>query len=152
MYRLIIADDEQNTLDGISNLFPWNEIGFHVAAKFCDGASMLDYLRENPVDVVLSDIEMPGMSGIELCRQIQGDNHECRMVLFSGYQNYDYFRTALTYKVFDYILKPVRFEDLKNCFLRLRDELDTEHHVTGTVVKGYYEQVVDLVDQYILAN
>ena len=68
MYRLIIIDDEQKILEGLTNLFPWEQIGFIVDGAFSSSGKALDYLSNNPVDVVMSDIEMPEMNGIELCK------------------------------------------------------------------------------------
>ena len=75
MYRLIIVDDEFEIRNGLSRYFPWESVGFEAAAVFENARGALDYIRRNPVDVVLTDIEMPGMSGIELARVI----HEQRL-------------------------------------------------------------------------
>ena len=69
-YRLVIIDDEKKILEGICNLFPWNEIGFQVVQAFTDAKKGWAYIEENGADVILTDIEMPGMSGLELCRKL----------------------------------------------------------------------------------
>lgn len=68
MYQLIIVDDEKAIAEGISALFPWNKLGFE-AISFTDPRIALSYIRSHGADVVLSDIEMPGMTGIDLCRE-----------------------------------------------------------------------------------
>lgn len=87
MYQLIIVDDEKTIAEGISALFPWNKLGFE-AVSFTDPRIALSYIRSHGADVVLSDIEMPGMSGIELCRELQGE--DVLIVFLSSHQNYDY--------------------------------------------------------------
>lgn len=72
MYQLIIVDDEKAIAEGISALFPWNKLGFE-AISFTDPRIALSYIRSHGADVVLSDIEMPGMTGIDLCRELPGD-------------------------------------------------------------------------------
>ena len=109
MYQLIIIDDEEKIAEGIANLFPWERIGFSVAAYFQSAKKALAYMKRNKVDVVVSDIEMPGMSGLELCEQLMKD--KIRVVFISSFQNYEYLRSATQYKVEDYLLKPVKFEE-----------------------------------------
>ena len=67
MYKLIIVDDEPKICEGIAVLFPWKQIGFEVVKVCYDGLSALEYIRENPVDAILCDIEMPNLNGLELC-------------------------------------------------------------------------------------
>ena len=72
MYSLIIIDDEPKIADGMAQLFPWNNIGFEVIRVFTSAVEALDFLNQNPVDVVLSDIQMPDMTGLELCQRLLG--------------------------------------------------------------------------------
>ena len=69
MYNLMIVDDEKTIAEGVASLFPWEQIGFH-PVFFCNAADALLYAREHSVHVVMTDIEMPGMSGIDLCREL----------------------------------------------------------------------------------
>ncbi len=71
MYRVVIVDDEKTISEGIASLFPWKSIGFE-AVSYTDPRVALADIERNGCEVVLSDIEMPGMSGIELCRKLQG--------------------------------------------------------------------------------
>lgn len=66
MYKLIIIDDEEKIASGMAQLFPWQNIGFEVVQVFTSARKALQYIAENPVDVVLTDIEMPDMNGLEL--------------------------------------------------------------------------------------
>lgn len=72
MYEIIIIDDEERIAEGIAHLFPWEQMGFSVAAYFQSGRRALQYIESHHVDVVVSDIEMPDLSGIELCERISG--------------------------------------------------------------------------------
>ena len=66
MYKLVIIDDEQKIVEGMKNLFPWEEIGFEVVAYFSDSLKAIDYINQHKVDVILRYIEMQGMKGIEI--------------------------------------------------------------------------------------
>ena len=82
MYQLIIVDDEKAIAEGISALFPWNKLAFE-AISFTDPRIALSYIRSHGADVVLSDIEMPGMSGIDLCRELQGLAYQFLLLLYT---------------------------------------------------------------------
>jgi YesN/AraC family two-component response regulator len=151
MYKLVIADDEEKILEGISNLFPWQQIGFQVVGTFLNGKDLLHYVRENPADVVLSDIEMPFMNGIELAGELS-KTPELKIVFFSSYQNYEYFRSAIQFRVFDYLLKPINFNELITCFEKLKRKLDEERCVETRIPTSYYNQIIDKVSQYLEEN
>lgn len=147
MYQLIIIDDEEKIAEGIANLFPWERIGFSVAAYFQSAEKALAYMKRNKVDVVVSDIEMPGMSGLELCEQLMKD--KIRVVFISSFQNYEYLRSAIQYKVEDYLLKPVKFEELNETFLKIKEALDKEQCSSSEEPLSYYNQIIEKVKNYI---
>lgn len=147
MYQLIIIDDEEKIAEGIANLFPWERIGFSVAAYFQSAKKALAYMKRNKVDVVVSDIEMPGMSGLELCEQLMKD--KIRVVFISSFQNYEYLRSATQYKVEDYLLKPVKFEELNETFLKIKEALDKEQCSSSEEPLSYYNQIIEKVKNYI---
>lgn len=158
MYQLIIADDEEKICEGIARLFPWEQIGFHVIAEMHSGQEILDFLKKKDVcvDVILCDIQMPGIDGLEVCRQVS-EISSARIVLFSSHQNYEYFRKAIQYHAVDYLLKPISYEDLVNCFGKIRIELDRQYGVEAVSeceknCQGYYEKIVELVLEYIREN
>ena len=111
MYQLVIVDDEDKIVEGIANLFPWEQLGFQVT-WFSRPLKALEYVRQHKVDVLMSDIEMPEMNGLELCRQLQ--DTDIKIVFISSHQNYEYFRYAIQYRVEDYLLKPIKSGDILN--------------------------------------
>lgn len=149
MYKLVIVDDEEKIVEGIANLFPWEQIGFSVVF-FYNAEKALGYMEKNPVDVLMSDIEMPGIDGIELCRRIQ--DKDIKVVFISSYQNYEYFRYAIQFRVEDYLLKPIKSGDILTCFGKIKEELDRKYQVKEETNPGYYEQIVDKVKKYIEEN
>jgi Response regulator containing CheY-like receiver domain and AraC-type DNA-binding domain len=148
MYKLIIADDEEKILEGIANLFPWQRIGFEVVGRFLNGKEVLQCLEKQHVDAILSDIEMPYMDGLTLIKELS-KYRDIKIVLFSSYQNYEYFRSAIQFQVFDYLLKPINFNELITCFERLKHELDSKSSLKTELPKSYYNQVVSKVTDYL---
>ena len=146
MYTVAVVDDEKNISEGIASLFPWQEIGFE-AIPFSDPRIALSYMEKHHVDVLLSDIEMPGISGIELCRAVQVRN--VIVVFISSHQNYDYFRSAIQYRVEDYLLKPLKSGDILECFGKIREKLDAVNQVQEEKPQSYYEDIRRKVGTYL---
>lgn len=151
MYQLVIVDDEEKILEGISGLFPWNNIGFDVVARFQDARSALTYIKNHPVDVVMTDISMPVMNGIELTRELKSFL-DIQIVLFSSYKDYEYMRAAIHCGINDYLLKPIRYDELVICFENIRIRLDAKSTVDVTKPKTYYSEIILRVDEYIMKN
>lgn len=149
MYKLAIIDDEKKIAEGIAELFPWEEIGFGATA-FDDPEELLAYVEENPVDVIMSDIEMPQIDGIELCKRLQ--DRDIVIVFLSSHQNYDYFRSALQYGVTDYLLKPLKSSDVFTCFGKIREMLDEKNKTSEEKPRSYYEQIFQSVQEYLREN
>ncbi len=150
MYKIIIVDDEEKIAEGIAHLFPWEQMGFSVEAYFRSARKAVEYLEHYQVDVLVSDIEMPDISGLELCERLSGGS--VRIVFISSYQNYEYFRSAIHYKVEDYLLKPIKFQELRECFRKIKEELDEENNAMPDAPVAYYDQIVREVKNYIEQN
>lgn len=148
MYKLIIIDDEPKIADGMAQLFPWNNIGFEVVRAFTSATEALRYIEENPVDVVLSDIQMPDMTGLELCQRLI-NMERIQVVLFSSYQNYEYFRSAIQLGVADYLLKPLTYQALTETFTNLKEKMDEAGSQEPERPAGYYENLILQVDEYL---
>lgn len=148
MYKLVIIDDEENILEGMTNLFPWEEIGFCVVGNFSNSKAALNYIDNNPVDVVLTDIEMPEVSGIDICRHF-AENNSVQVVLFSSYQNYEYFRSAIQYAAVDYLLKPVKYSELLACFEKVKQKLNEKNNEHIEDNSRYYEKIVEKTRKYL---
>ena len=116
MFQLVVVDDEDKIRRGMTQFVPWSELGFHVAADFADGASALQYVLRNPVDVVLTDIRMDGMSGLELCDRIHKHDKRIQLVILSAHQDFAYAKEALKYQVVAFLTKPTEIQEIKQTF------------------------------------
>lgn len=148
MYRLVIVDDEQKILDGIAELFPWQNIGFEVVGKFTNATGALDFVSKNEADVVLTDIRMPGKSGLDLAAELK-KIRDIIVVILSSYSDYEYMRQALKSDIQDYLLKPINYGDLSNCFEKIRSILDEKNITEGIDDTPYYDKMLHAVDDYI---
>lgn len=124
-YDLMVVDDEEIIREGISS-YDWAPLGFNARAAFSNGAKAIDYLKANHVDVVITDIRMPILDGLELARWIREHRKSVRVVLLTVYKDFEYARTALSLGVATYLLKPIDLDELARTFSALRKELDAE--------------------------
>ena len=124
MYKLIIVDDEKAIRNGIKDYFDWESMNFEVVALFEDGKEALAYIEQEEVDVVLTDIEMAEVSGLELAKHINEAGLPQKVVIISGYKEFEYARQAVHYGVEYYLLKPIKMEEVTQVFTKISEDLD----------------------------
>ncbi|QLG40858.1 response regulator [Paenibacillus sp. E222] len=105
MIKVLIVDDDKLVRKGISSAMPWNEFGMEVVGEASNGAKALDFLESNSVDLMLTDLAMPVMSGIELMRAARQHYPELHIVVLTLHQDFDYIQEALRLGAIDYIAK-----------------------------------------------
>ncbi len=127
MYQIIIVDDEKEISSGFAQYFPWNTLGYSVVKSFSGAQEALDYIMCNTVDVVVSDVMMPGMNGVELAQKIYESDipYKPSIVLFTAYEKFEYARQAIGYGCMDYLLKSMEYEELIDAFHKIRKRLDS---------------------------
>ena len=126
MFKLVIVEDEDNIRHSLECFIPWEQMGFQVAGAFSDGSDALAYLRDNPCDVVLTDILMSRMSGLEMIQQLHEIQPRLKVVILSGHSDFGYAQQAIRYQVAHYLVKPVDEEELISVFQGLKEQLDSE--------------------------
>lgn len=126
MYRLLIADDEEIIRDGIARGLPWAEMGYEVCALCSNGQEVLDRMEQCRPDVVLSDIRMPGMDGVALMQRLNRDYPQTKIVILSGYSDFEYLNMSIKSQVTEYLLKPTDMDEFEAVFRRLKATLDKE--------------------------
>jgi two-component system response regulator YesN len=124
MYKLVLVDDEIEIRNGLSQYFPWHEVGFEIVAQFDNGRKALDYLLANPADALLCDIMMPVMTGLEVARELRSASCGIKIILLSGYKDFEFAKQALAYDVKGYIVKPTKYNELLDTFSAVKLELD----------------------------
>ena len=117
---VLIVDDEITVLQGLKNLFDWEKNGYAIVGAAMDGISALNQAFEIRPDIVLMDINMPLMSGLDVVSRIRESLPRTVTIMISGYSDAHYMRQAIRHGVFDYILKPISFEDLSETLERAR--------------------------------
>ena len=114
----MIVDDEPIVLKGLSK-FDWQNYGFELVATAKNGLYAVEYLSDNPVDLVLSDIKMPKMDGIKLLQKIGQLTPDVEVIFLTGHADFSYAKEAIKYGAFDYLLKPLDFDELVSVMERV---------------------------------
>mgnify|MGYP004637853331 FL=1 len=106
MLKMMIVDDERGIRDKIEQL-DWEKIGIEVECVCDNGLVAYNQLHYNSVDIIITDIRMPIMNGIELAKAVNEEFPGVMVIILSGYDEFEYARKCLEYKVFGYLLKPI---------------------------------------------
>ena len=107
MYKVLLVDDEYMITEGLKRLIPFEKWDMEVVATANHADDALDYVREHPVDIVISDVNMPDKTGLEMIQEMKDLLPDAYYILLSGYQEFDYVKKAMNLSVVDYLVKPV---------------------------------------------
>ena len=146
MFRLIIADDEPRIREGFTRIVNWEELGFRVVGCYADGSQVLDHLRREHADVVLTDIKMKQVGGLEVAQQIKEHHPNTVCVLVSAHQEFDFAHAAIAAGVKDYLFKPTRLADIRRVFSSIAQDLERESRLLEQQVQAHrqYEEMNQL--------
>ena len=113
LLKVLLVDDEPFITKGLAVLVDWNALGFAIEGAVSNGRQALTFLKKHPVDLIIADIQMPVMDGLELLEIIQRDHlSDAYFVILSGYSDFEYARQAIRFDCMEYLLKPVDEERL----------------------------------------
>jgi len=137
MYRLLVVDDLPIIVDGLLELFEQTKHLQLELYKAYSGEEALEILKAHTIDIVISDIKMPGLEGIELLREIKSHWPSCKVIFLSAYNDFQYARSAITYGGFEYILKIESDDKIISSVERAIAKLEEEAREKAIVAKGY---------------
>lgn len=126
MWKIVIIDDDRHVLEGMRQVIPWEELGAEWAGEARDGEEGLRLIREVNPDLVITDIYMPVMSGLDMIELLRGDEFHGKIVILSGYSDFEYARQAMRLNVIDYLSKPVSVPTLRSILHKVIAQLREE--------------------------
>jgi len=146
-YTILLVDDEEEVIQAIIRKIKWEDLGFSVLGYADNGVKALEMIEEHQPDVVMTDIKMPYMDGMELCSHIRMEYPAMKIVLFTGFDEFEYAKEAVHLEVEEYILKPVNSVELVNIFTHLKAKLDQEISERRSMEKleQYYTESLPLL-------
>ncbi|MHA6532005.1 response regulator [Paenibacillus sp. BAC0078] len=126
MYKVLLVDDELLDLEGLQRFMDWDGLGMEVCAAASSGFEALEVLESQDVDIIVTDIRMPIMSGMELARRALELSPKLKIVFVSGYEDFQYAKQAISMNASGYVLKPMDDEDMRRTLEEVRETLDRE--------------------------
>lgn len=143
-YKVILVDDEAEVIDMIEKKIHWNDLGFEVAGSATNGVKALELVEKLQPDVVLTDIKMPYMDGLELSRRLNREYPNIYIMLCTGFDEFEYAKEAVHLEIKEYMLKPVNATELSESLTNLKHTLDREREEKLNVKKlnDYFQEVL----------
>ena len=126
MLKIFLVEDESIMREGLRDNMPWQQFGYEFVGEAADGETALPLIRKTRPDVLLTDIKMPFMDGLSLSRIVAKEFPNMKIIILSGYDDFEYARQAIQIGVEQYILKPVTRETLKKVLSEVKDKIDSE--------------------------
>ena len=112
MLRVMIVDNEAAIRKGLIHCIHWEELGCQIAAQAEDGVAALEQIASASPDIIIRDIRMPGMDGLELAQAVSERYPHIKVIILTGYPDFSYAQRAIQYHVVDFVLKPTTVENL----------------------------------------
>ena len=129
MYTVIVADDEQEIRRSLIRKVDWGSVGFQVIGEAENGAEALELTEKLEPDLLLTDIRMPFISGIELARQVREIRPATQIAFLSGFDDFSYAQQAIQYNIISYLLKPISSSELEKELLKMKEKIDQKFQV-----------------------
>ncbi len=139
MISVVIADDEERICRLITALGEWDRLGMRVSAAVPNGIEALEVIRRERVDILITDIRMPGLGGMDLIREVNQISPQTRIIIISGYSYFEYAQTAIEYGVKGYLLKPINRQELNETLQKQAEEIRRQTE-EKRVIQGIVEE------------
>lgn len=126
LYTVVVADDEDELREAMCSMIPWQEHGFQLLGSASNGLDALQMVEQYQPDLLITDIRMPFISGIELARHVREVRPATNIAFLSGYDDFEYAKQAIQYNIISYMLKPLTLEGLGLELNQIRQKIDTQ--------------------------
>ena len=153
LYRLMLVDDEEEIREGIIRKMDWRSLGYTVVGDAENGLEALEKAEQLHPDVVMTDIKMPFMDGLELGEKLQSLMPSTKLIIFSGFDDFEYAQKAIKLNVSEYVLKPINASELTETLVSLKQRLDREYDEKRnleTLRRNYQESLPVLREQFLV--
>jgi two-component system response regulator YesN len=121
--NVLIVDDESHIRNGMKMKVDWESLEMRVTAEASDGAEALEYIKNDKIDLVITDINMPIMDGLRLIQKALEINKDLKFIVISGYSEFKYAHKAMKFGISEYLLKPLKEADMQTSLLKIREEI-----------------------------
>lgn len=148
-YSVLLVDDEEDVIQIIMKKLDWEAMGLQIIGHAGNGVEALEMAEELQPDIVMTDIKMPYMDGLTLCRKLKELSRTIRVIIFSGFDEFEYAKEAIKMDAAEYLLKPVNAGELREVFERIREDLDRERDEKRNTdkLREYYMQSLPVLQE-----
>ena len=144
MYSVLLVEDEKIELDTLRDYINWDKVSIDKVYTARNGRNALECINENEPDIMITDIQMPVMNGIELTKRVREEGYKTKIIFLTGYDDFEYVKEAFRVQAADYILKPFMTEEVEKLILKIEKQIDSEKTAeasVGVAVKHFIEQL-----------
>lgn len=152
MFSLLIVDDHKHQVDTLAVTLPWEELGITAIHKAYEGQGALAIMETHPIDIIITDIRMPGMSGLELLERVHASQRKIDAILLTGYAEFEYAKKAIELHALEYFIKPVRDQLLVDAVERIisKRRNDLQHTQAFEQANAILHQNLPLLKENLL--
>ena len=155
MWKVVAADDEGYIREALQKLINWEKMDCSLESVVSDGQELLEKIRGEMPDIVITDIQMPGVDGLEVCKYVYETCPETQVIILTAYSDFEYAKRAIKYSVCEYVLKisiidelPLAVEKAIGKLSRLKKEIEIQEHTKAEEP----ESLLDQIEQYLEEN
>lgn len=154
LYKVLLVDDEAEIREGMAHRIPWEELGFTICGTAENGLEALDIVEKEYPEIIITDIQMPFMDGLELITQARLLLPLSKFIVFSGYDVFEYAQKAVSLHVVEYLLKPFSAQDLMEVLQKVKRSMDEEKQAQRDIEKlqQQFEESLPLLRQSFLLS
>ncbi|WMT42760.1 response regulator [Paenibacillus sp. D2_2] len=154
MYKLILADDEEDVREGLLDLIDWESIGYQIVDTAENGREAVDLIEKHVPDVVVTDIQMPFMDGLKLTEWIRQTHPATKVIILTGYEQFEYAQRAIQLDVNEYVLKPFSSEELAEVLRKVKLQIDGELEARKNVqlLTEHYKRNLPVLQRLFLSS
>lgn len=154
LYSVLMVDDEDEVIQIIRRKIPWEELGFNVCGQAKNGIEALEMVEELQPDVVMTDIKMPYMDGLEFASKLKEKYPDIRIIIFSGFDEFEYAKQAIGLEVEEYLLKPMDAVEIRRVYEKMKISLDTKRDLQKNIenLERHYEKSLPILQEGFLSS
>ncbi|MEF2964265.1 response regulator [Paenibacillus sp. M1] len=154
MYKLILADDEEDVREGLLQLIDWESLGLRVADTAENGKEAMELMEKHLPDIVVTDIQMPFMNGLELSEWIRSTYPATKIIILTGYEEFEYAQKAIRLGIDEYVLKPFSAAELAASLRKVKEGIDEERAAKENVqlLTEHYRKNLPILQNLFLSS
>lgn len=154
LYNILLVDDEADVLQAMRRKIDWEAMGFCLAGTAENGQEALEMAEQLHIDVVMTDIKMPYMDGLTLCKKLKENYRNMKVIIYSGFDDFEYAREAVHLEAEEYLLKPISSKDMEKVLGKIKTKLDQEfnEHRNMSKLYEYYQKSLPAMQEQLVMS